>query len=150
MFFIVIKFISSCPEVFRKKVFFENFPKLTRKHQCQSLSFTKVAGLSPLTLLKKRLWHRCFPVDFAKFPRTPFFTEHLRWVFLKILKIISKIIVSEFSSWVEVLFKKQSLVLLTKAKSRDTFWRIRYVLLKVRAMHLTENFSISEVVHLTN
>ena len=24
------------------------------------------------TLLKKRLWHRCFPVNFAKFPRTSF------------------------------------------------------------------------------
>ena len=23
------------------------------------------------TLLKKRLWHRCFPVNFAKFLRTP-------------------------------------------------------------------------------
>ena len=23
-------------------------------------------------LLKKRLWHRCFPVNFAKFLRTPF------------------------------------------------------------------------------
>ena len=27
---------------------------------------------------KKRLWHRCFPVNFAKFLRTPFVTEHLR------------------------------------------------------------------------
>ena len=26
----------------------------------------------PATLLKKRLWHRCFPVNFAKFLRTPF------------------------------------------------------------------------------
>ena len=26
----------------------------------------------PSTLLKKRLWHRCFPVNFAKFLRTPF------------------------------------------------------------------------------
>ena len=26
----------------------------------------------PATLLKKRLWHRCFPVSFAKFLRTPF------------------------------------------------------------------------------
>ena len=34
------------------------------------------------TLLKKRPWHRCFPVNFAKFPRTPFFTEHLRWLLL--------------------------------------------------------------------
>ena len=24
------------------------------------------------TLFKKRLWHRCFPVNFAKFLRTPF------------------------------------------------------------------------------
>ena len=24
------------------------------------------------TLLKKRLWHICFPVNFAKFQRTPF------------------------------------------------------------------------------
>ena len=26
----------------------------------------------PPSLLKKRLWHRCFPVNFAKFLRTPF------------------------------------------------------------------------------
>ena len=35
------------------------------------LFFNKVAGLRPATLLKKRLWHRCFPVNFAKFLRTP-------------------------------------------------------------------------------
>ena len=29
-------------------------------------------------VLKRRLWHRYFPVNFAKFPRTPFLTEHLR------------------------------------------------------------------------
>ena len=29
-------------------------------------------GLKSATLFKKRLWHRCFPVNFAKFPRTPF------------------------------------------------------------------------------
>ena len=30
------------------------------------------------TLLKKRLRHMCFSVNFAKFLRTPFLTEHLR------------------------------------------------------------------------
>ena len=44
------------------------------KHVCQSLFFNKVAGI---TLLKKRLWHRCFPANFVKFLRTSFFTEHL-------------------------------------------------------------------------
>ena len=45
---------------------------LTGKHLCQSLFFNKVLGLRPATLLKKRLWYRCSPVDFAKFLRTPF------------------------------------------------------------------------------
>ena len=40
------------------------------------------ARVSFLTLVKKRLWHRCFPVNFAKFPRTSFLTEHLRWLLL--------------------------------------------------------------------
>ena len=49
-----------------------NFTKFTGKHLCQSLFFNKVADLRPATLLKKRLWHRCFPVNFVKFLRTPF------------------------------------------------------------------------------
>ena len=36
----------------------------------------------PAALLKKRLWHRCFPVNFAKFLRAPFIIEHLEWLFL--------------------------------------------------------------------
>ena len=39
--------------------------------------FNKVASLSPATLLKKRLWHRCFPVNFSKFLRTPFYRTTL-------------------------------------------------------------------------
>ena len=35
------------------------------------------ASLRPATLLKKGLWHRCFPVNFVKFLRTPFFTDYL-------------------------------------------------------------------------
>ena len=36
----------------------------------------------PATLLKKRLCHRCFPVNFAKFLKTLFLTEPLRWLLL--------------------------------------------------------------------
>ena len=32
--------------------------------------------------LKKSFWHRCFSMSFAKFLRTPLFTEHLRWLLL--------------------------------------------------------------------
>ena len=55
-----------------KKLFFINFAKLTGKYLCCSLFLNKVAGLRPVTLLKKRLRHRCFPVNFPKK-----FLEHL-------------------------------------------------------------------------
>ena len=40
---------------------------------------------------KKRLWHRCFSVNFAKFKRTPFFKEHLQWVFLTLQSPVNRI-----------------------------------------------------------
>ena len=50
----------------------ENFAKFTGKYLCQCLFLNKVAGLMRATLFKKRLWHRCFPVDFTKFSITSF------------------------------------------------------------------------------
>ena len=61
---------SSCPELSCKKGVPKDFEKFTGKHLCQSLFFNKIAGLRPAMLLKKRLWLRCFPVNFAKFLRT--------------------------------------------------------------------------------
>ena len=55
-----------------KKGVLRNFTKFTGKYMCQSLFFNKVAGLGPVTLFKKRLWHRCFSVNFAKFLRITF------------------------------------------------------------------------------
>ena len=55
-----------------RKSFLRNLAKFTGKLLCQSLFFNKVAGLRSATLLKKRLWQRCFLVNFAKFLRTPF------------------------------------------------------------------------------
>ena len=55
-----------------KKGVLKNFAKCTGKHLHQSLFFFKVAALRPATLLKKRLWHGGFPVNFANFSRTPF------------------------------------------------------------------------------
>ena len=59
-----------------------NFAKFTGKDLCQGLFFDKDAGFRPATLFKKRLWHRCFSVNFAKFLKTPFFIEHLWWLLL--------------------------------------------------------------------
>ena len=62
-----LKLRSSRPEVLRKNDVFE---------AC-------FWGLTPATSLKKRLWYRCFPVNFVKFLRTPFVIEHLRWLLLE-------------------------------------------------------------------
>ena len=55
-----------------RKDVLRNFAKSTGKHLRQVLFSHKVAGPEPTTLLKKRLWHRCFPMKFTKFPRTTF------------------------------------------------------------------------------
>ena len=38
----------------------------------QNSQETPVPEAARAILLKKRLWHKCFPVNFAKFLRTPF------------------------------------------------------------------------------
>ena len=55
-----------------KKSALVNFTKFTGKHLCQSLFFKKLAGLRAATSLKKKLRHKCFPVNLAKFLRTPY------------------------------------------------------------------------------
>ena len=87
---------SSCLEVFCKKSVLKNLAKFTGKHLCRSFFFNKVAGLRPATLSQKRLWHRCFPLNFAKFSRTPFLTAHLRCLFLKCLSLWKYLSFSEF------------------------------------------------------
>ena len=81
-------FRSSRPEVFCQKGVLRNFAEFTGKRLCQNLFFSKVAGLRPATLLKKRPWHWCFPVNFTKFLRTPFYIEHLWWLLLHILCLL--------------------------------------------------------------
>ena len=45
--------------------------KNSQENTCARVSFLKRA-LKACNFIKKRLWHRCFPVNFAKFLRTPF------------------------------------------------------------------------------
>ena len=58
----------------------ENLEKFTGKNLCQGLLFNKDILLK--TFIKTRLWHRRFPVNFAKYLRRPFLTEHFRWLLL--------------------------------------------------------------------
>ena len=60
--------------VFGKKVFLK-ISQNSQENTCTRVSFYKKL---------KRLWHRCFPVNFTKFLRTSFLLEHLRWLLLLI------------------------------------------------------------------
>ena len=71
-----VPFRNSRPEVFCKKDGLRNFSKFARKHLCQSLFFNKVAGQA-CNFFKKETLATVFPVNFVKFLRTPYFTEHL-------------------------------------------------------------------------
>ena len=67
---IIFPFRSSQQKCSVKKGVFRNFAKFTGKHLCQSLFFNKVLGL------------RSFRAIFVKFLKTPFLTEHFRWLLL--------------------------------------------------------------------
>ena len=58
-----------------KKVILEILQN-SQESTCARVSFLiklQAWGLRPATLLKKRLWDRCFPMNFVKILRTPFY-----------------------------------------------------------------------------
>ena len=56
-------------ELFCKKGVLRNFENFTGKHLCWSLFLIELQEVR--SFIKKRLWHRCFLVEFTKFLRTP-------------------------------------------------------------------------------
>ena len=61
-----------------KKGVLRNLTKFTRKHLKTRARVSYLIKLQALAKKeKKRPWHRCFPENFVKFPRTLFFIEHL-------------------------------------------------------------------------
>ena len=84
------QFRSTRPEMFCKKGVLRNFANFTRKHLSQSLFLNKVAGISPAQV---------FSCEFCKFLRTPFLTEHPRWLLLIVAVSASVSIDTIFPSW---------------------------------------------------
>ena len=80
------------------------FPGVFQNHSIQWKTpvleslFNKVACLKAYNFIKKRLWHRCFPVNIAKLFRTAFFIEHLWWLLLDFLQSLLKTTVKKIVS----------------------------------------------------
>ena len=75
-----------------RKGVLRNFAKSTGKYLCQRLFLNKVAGLR-----HRCLWHRCFPVNFAKFLRTSFLQNTSGRLLLP--KIASFLVLQRNKSW---------------------------------------------------
>ena len=73
----------------------------------------------PAALLKKRPWHRCFPVNFPKFLKTPFFIEHLWWLLL-ITELYPNIL--QESSIVDICLGSKYTFELNKYEFTSLFW----------------------------
>ena len=101
------------------KLFISNFPKskaatrgalqkqvFLKIHRIQGETpvpeslLKKVAGLRPATLLKNRLCHRCFPVNFVKFLRTPFLQNTTGRLLLRNVPLPG------FNEWYETIYNK--------------------------------------------
>ena len=65
-----------------KKVFLK-ISQNSLENACAGVFFLIKLQDRPATLLKEKLQHGCFPVNFVKFLRAPFFIEHLLWLLLK-------------------------------------------------------------------
>ena len=65
-----------------KKVFLEILQN-SQENNCAESLLNKFAGLRSATLLRKRSWHRCFPVNFAKFLKNTFQKQPCRGVLSK-------------------------------------------------------------------
>ena len=86
-----------------KKGIVRNFGKCAGKHLCQSFFFNKFAGLRLPTLLKKRLWHRRYLVNFVKLLRTPFLQNTSRLLLLNAKNSLIK-----STPWKKILLTKKT------------------------------------------
>ena len=92
-FFILIKItiLSDCRSSHRRcsviKGVLRNFVKFTQKHLCRVSFWIIKLQAEACNLLKKRVWHTCFPVNFAKFLRKPFLQNTSGRLLLWLLKL---------------------------------------------------------------
>ena len=89
----------------------------SQKSTCARVSF-----LMKLTLLKKRPWHRCFPVNFAKFLRTTFYTEHFWRLLLKVLLRFSHFLNQLINTNLSVNMEEQFWRVFAPKNTRNTYW----------------------------
>ena len=93
-------------QVFNKTAVLKNFAKFTKKHLRWGLFLNKNAGLQSWNFTKKRLQHRYFPMNIAKFLRTP------------VLENICKRLFERFRTWASNITSSMGI-------EQDIFWKTK-------------------------
>ena len=98
---------------------FLDISKNSQENTCEkrNLLFNKVPGLKTVTVLKKRFWYRCFPVNFLKFLKALSITEHLWWLLLK--TPVNQLIFREESVDLQLYY--------SRTFSQEVFEHLRYI-----------------------
>ena len=89
----------------------------SQENTCARVFFNKVACLRPATLLKKGLWYRCFPVNFANFIRILFLQNTFGWLFL-----LKPSQTSKMELYVKIINGFHPLTIFTKSSVLE-FWQ---------------------------
>ena len=100
-----------------KKGVLRNFAKFIGKYLCQSFFCCKFAGLKalrPANLLQNSFWHRCFPVNFTTFLKTPFLKSTPGRLLLIVHYCVRKILFNLNNSTVYQVTKLKKLLLSLK------------------------------------
>ena len=92
-----------------QKAVLKSFSIFTEKHLCWSLFLNKNAGLQSWNFIKKRLQHRFFSVNIAKFLRTP------------VLKNICERLFERFPTWANNITSNMGIEedIFSKAKQKN-------------------------------
>ena len=123
--------------------------KNSQENTCASLFFIKVAGFRCATWLKRRLWHRCFTVNFAKFFGALFPKEHLRFCLslaneghstyvslIKICKIETQLDLLKQNSFCLKIFIFQHMYPLPRPHYFISYRSAKYTYFSIMAIHL--------------
>ena len=90
-----------------QKAVLKSFSIFTEKHLCWSLFLNKNAGLQSWNFIKKRLQHRFFSVNIAKFLRTP------------VLKNICERLFERFPTWANNITSNKGIEELIFSKTKQ-------------------------------
>ena len=92
------------PEVFYKKAVLQTFAIFAGKHLRWSPWLVKLQAWA-CNFIKKRLQHRCFPVNIAEFLRIAIFIEHIWWLFERRVIILKQLQVAS-AAFLRCSFRK--------------------------------------------